>query len=220
VREGKWEEKVRDLLEEYGLDGYDVGVCREDVWKTLVARSVAEEEERRWRAIVESKSKLRTYQRLKKSYGFERYLDLEDGWVRRRIARLRAGTVELRVETGRWKGESVEERVCAVCGVVEDESHFIEECECGRLARGILMKEIEGEGVERKEILDWVLGGFARSGLEWGVVVGQFLRRLWEARGGLENGGGRRKKNNSRGGGYKNSGRSGGGKKGRKRRKI
>ena len=39
---------------------------------------------------------------------------------------LRGGTNKLRIETGRWRGESQEESVCKVCLCedVEDERHF------------------------------------------------------------------------------------------------
>ena len=76
-----------------------------------VEKKVREEEKRRWRVEIESKPKLRTYLKLGPDFEYQCYLDLEDGWVRRRLARLRAGTVQLRVETGRWVGESLEERV-------------------------------------------------------------------------------------------------------------
>ena len=56
----------------------------------------------------------------------------------------------------------------------------------GRLAREVLLVEV-GEKVAGKEkLLQWVLGGFVEDGIEWGAVVGRFLRRVWELRGGLE----------------------------------
>ena len=49
---------------------------------------------------------------------------------RKLIAALRSGTNWLRVETGRWSKEMVENRKCMVCasGSVEDEEHFLLRC--------------------------------------------------------------------------------------------
>jgi len=113
VRNGRWEQKVEELIKSYEIDSeFDARWWEENSWKKEVEDKVKEKEERRWRIEIESKPKLRTYVRLDVKLGLKRYLDLEDSWVRRRIARLRAGTVQLRVETGRWIGESLEERVC------------------------------------------------------------------------------------------------------------
>jgi hypothetical protein len=93
----------------------------------------------------------------------------------------RDGTIESR------DGEvGLEERVCEECGVVEDEYHFIVECERGRLAREVLLVEVGEKVAGKDKLLQWVLGGFVKDGIEWGVVVGRFLRRVWESRGGLE----------------------------------
>ena len=53
-------------------------------------------------------------------------------WI---LAKLRGGTAELRLETGRWVGLRREDRVCAHCslGEVEDVEHFVSRC--GKLAR-------------------------------------------------------------------------------------
>jgi hypothetical protein len=80
----------------------------------------------------------------------------------------------------------LEERVCEKCGVVEDEYHFIVECERGKLAREVLLVEVGEKVAGKDKLLQWVLGGFVKDGIEWGAVVGRFLRRVWESRGGLE----------------------------------
>ena len=47
------------------------------------------------------------------------------------LAKLRGGTAELRVETGRWNGLKKEERICKQCtmGEVANEEHFLLRCE-------------------------------------------------------------------------------------------
>ena len=55
---------------------------------------------------------------------------------RRRLVKLRGGTEELGVETGRWHGVRREERICKHCrvGEVEDVRHLVMRCSyiCGR----------------------------------------------------------------------------------------
>ena len=42
------------------------------------------------------------------------------------LVRFRSGTMPLRIETGRWQGTPLEERLCLVCnrGIVEEKYHF------------------------------------------------------------------------------------------------
>ena len=45
---------------------------------------------------------------------------------RRMLMKLRGGTAEMRIETGRWCGLRRDERICKMCdrGEVEDVEHF------------------------------------------------------------------------------------------------
>ena len=74
-------------------------------------------------------SKLRTYMLIKNKLKYEGYLDQEDRRVRREMSRLRSGTNNLRIEKGRYNGETREKRVCwSGCHAIEDEKHFLMEC--------------------------------------------------------------------------------------------
>ena len=50
--------------------------------------------------------------------------------LRRELARIRTGSCDLRIETGRWTREQVQDRLCCICAqeVVETEGHFLLEC--------------------------------------------------------------------------------------------
>ena len=48
---------------------------------------------------------------------------------RRKLSKLRCGSHDLSIETGRYKKQAVEERLCLNCNKVEDELHFLMECE-------------------------------------------------------------------------------------------
>ena len=60
---------------------------------------------------VAKKSKLREYRKLKSRLVLEDYVIELDREKRRQLTMLRGGTNKLRIETGRWRGESEEERV-------------------------------------------------------------------------------------------------------------
>jgi len=82
------------------------------------------------------KTKLRTYRTIKQTLTFEQNLNSKDRQARQTMTRLRGGTNELRIETGRYpitnrdRRLEVEERRCLVCmsGEIEDESHFVVDC--------------------------------------------------------------------------------------------
>ncbi len=79
-------------------------------------------------------SKLRTYRLFKSSYNPEMYL-LENIPTSHRsaFAKFRCGTAPIRIETGRYEGIPVENRICFHCcsldqNIVESEIHVITEC--------------------------------------------------------------------------------------------
>ena len=78
-----------------------------------------------------NKLKLRTYWTFKHSYTTEPYLLCNIRHKYRSVtARLRNGTLPLRIETGRYTGLQPEDRKCTLCSdnVVEDEIHFVFDC--------------------------------------------------------------------------------------------
>ena len=65
------------------------------------------------------------------------------------LAKLRGGTAELRIETGRWRGLERLERICKCCesGEVEYVEHLVMRCAYVKEERGKLM-ELMDERVE------------------------------------------------------------------------
>lgn len=77
----------------------------------------------------ETMKKLRTYKVLKQNFGIESYLDaINDKSIRKSLTSFRVSSHRLRIERGRYFGEKPDERLCNVCNVVEDEVHFM--CQC------------------------------------------------------------------------------------------
>ena len=86
---------------------------------------------------MQHKPKLRTYRQLKTKLQFEHtYLTMRDREAREVMTRLRGGTNELRIETGRYaitnrdRPLDAHERRCLIClsGEIEDETHFVLDC--------------------------------------------------------------------------------------------
>ena len=74
---------------------------------------------------------MRIYKLFKQNFGMEPYLeDIPDKILRRSLCSFRISTHRLRIERGRYCGEKPEERLCDSCNVVDNEVHFL--CECNK----------------------------------------------------------------------------------------
>ena len=100
-------------------------------------------EKERWQTEVSSKPKLRLYVNFKTEYGkTEEYVQkVRVKSHRSLLARLRGGTAPLQIETCRYIGLPVEERICRSCNTrqVEDEQHFCVGCPALEEARAPLL---------------------------------------------------------------------------------
>ena len=120
-------------------------VGSEKDWKTLIRLSIQSREEKEWREEMLLKPKLRTYRTLKLVLEKEEYLEsVKDNEERRMMTAMRGGTNSLRIETGRWEGEDLKDRICIICakGEIEDERHVILCCSAYRREREILFRTI------------------------------------------------------------------------------
>jgi len=102
-------------------------------WIKRLYDNVHREEEIAWQAAVAAKPKLRTYKTFKTKLELEKYLLSEHNKpARYLLTRIRSGTNQLRIETGRWKRpmEKEAERICNFCAddAIENEQHFILSC--------------------------------------------------------------------------------------------
>ena len=106
---------TKKLLMELGLGVYlEEQRVEEDKeqWGDLIKEKIHEREEREWWETIQIRPKLRTYILVKKELVYENYLDIKDEVGRKALARLRSGTNELRIETGRHEGLPRTERRC------------------------------------------------------------------------------------------------------------
>ena len=91
--------------------------------------------------------KLRTYNKISGTMGPKPYLMKPLSFPQRRsLARIRLGTLPLRIETGRYERpkKAAEERICDHCALnkVETEAHFLLECPKHHMMRSALFRNI------------------------------------------------------------------------------
>jgi hypothetical protein len=85
-----------------------------------------------WQTAIQQKPKLRFYVLFKNSLEPEKYVSLNlSRYERSVLAQIRLGILKIHVETGRFTNTKLEDRICKVCneGVIEDEDHFLFQCE-------------------------------------------------------------------------------------------
>ena len=84
-----------------------------------------------WSDSLQNVSKLKTYRTFKTTFERENYITLNLNKIERsQLAQLRFGILPLRIETGRYVGESPDITPCRRCNqqTVESEMHFLFEC--------------------------------------------------------------------------------------------
>ncbi len=99
--------------------------------------------EKNFKTVMEGK--LRTYCKIKTSFGSEKYLHIINNFtLRRALAKLRIFTHRLKTETGRYLKLEVSKRLCNKCDLnkIEDEIHFLLECPSTSTDRQVLIDMI------------------------------------------------------------------------------
>ena len=122
----KWCSNVHSLLKSIGMEeiwkANTLTQSEAKQWRSRIKERIREREETQWKESMQTKPKLRTYRQLKTKLQFERtYLTTRDREAREVMTRLRGGTNELRIETGRYaitnrdRPLELNERRCLIC---------------------------------------------------------------------------------------------------------
>ena len=131
-KERNWSTYTEELLKELDLgEHWERQEVRErkKEWNEKIRRRIQTREEAHWWRKVEESDKLRTYRTVKTKLIWEEYLKIDDEKGRKEMAKIRSGTNELRIETGRYEDLREEERQCWFgCDEIEDEEHFLMKC--------------------------------------------------------------------------------------------
>jgi hypothetical protein len=93
---------------------------------------------------IEGGNKLRTYRLFKSNHTMEKYLHIiKNKNHRQALTKLRVSNHKLRIETGRYTGTAIDQRVCDVCQTLEDEKHFLILCKKFEKERKPLFENIK-----------------------------------------------------------------------------
>ena len=172
---GSFCEAVRKTLEKLKLEhlwaSEQIGKFKD--WVIFINACVKRSETDLWQHKLSESRKLRTYRLLKTELRQEEYLSWQlPTHQRSQYARLRSGTHQLRVETGRWKEEKEEERICRICvtGKIDTEEHFLLDCYVfERLRQKLFLKIKENTGYDcsiMRENSEWLMDTLLGHGLE------------------------------------------------------
>ena len=132
-----WASKIRDILFRYGFGYAWENQSVQDLYNfiTLFSNRVKDCELQQWSTDSSEMSKLRTYRLIKDCRNEELYLSLPlPRRLRVALARFRTGSHNLEIETGRHHKMRPEDRLCKLCGLVnniiaiEDEFHVLLHC--------------------------------------------------------------------------------------------
>ena len=132
-RRVNWASLVKKLLSELGF--YEVwlqqNVGDHQMFLAIFKQRVRDSFIQTWNSEL-AESSMALFFRNTSDFGFKAYLNIVTvKKFRRALSRLRMSSHRLEVEMGRWKRPvkvAYGERKCRVCGVLEDEFHFLIEC--------------------------------------------------------------------------------------------
>lgn len=163
-----WSSDVKDIMNKLGVT--DAFNPRSTVNMTDVNVRIYNHYSMKWCQDIQGVAKLRTYRTFKSTPKCEEYvcLDLKK-YERSLLSHLRFGILPLRIETGRYVGEPVEQRLCRFCALnaVEDERHFLLECELYNQIRIDTIGEITAgtdyDNMTPEQRLSYMLNSFPRK---------------------------------------------------------
>ena len=124
-----WCSNVFKILEKLNLE--HLFYERKMVDITEIKDQLVNKQNYMWKQAVPKKPKLRTYCLFKETMGIENYVKYNlSSSERSAMAQFRFGILPLNIETGRFRNQALEERLCTLCefNEIEDESHFLFKC--------------------------------------------------------------------------------------------
>ena len=133
----------------------------------------------RWKTDIKNKPKLRTYVKLKQSYGTELYVRLNLTRPQRSIlAQLRCGILPLYIETGRYTNVKLENRICTFCddNKIENELHFTMNCSLYKDSRSIFFNSIN------MDFTYSLADNFRLLCIEQPRKLSKFISNIWQIR--------------------------------------
>ncbi len=127
--ENNWAYDIKQVMQKIGLTHHFDNKSTIDL--TLANNLLTEHYSNAWYANVQTTPKLRSYKLFKSEFTCEDYVKMNLMKNERSLlCQFRSGILPLRLETGRYVGETPEQRLCRFCTdqSVEDERHFLLTC--------------------------------------------------------------------------------------------
>ena len=173
---GFWAQEMSDLLQDHGLGHLYIHKQRVDVgrFKELAMMKYTA----KWLEDIHAKPKLRTYCQFKTEYECEKYVGYDLSKSQRSLcAQFRSGILPLHVETGRYTGTELDQRLCEYCelGEIEDETHFLLYCPFYHDLRKTLFDKVH---VDMSLDSDWVKYLFDNHMF----AISNFIHNAWSRR--------------------------------------
>ena len=131
----------------------------------------------KWLETVHSKPKLRTYKTFKSKLVPEDYvMRLMSRFHRSTFAKFRCGILPLSLEVGRYRGISIENRICPLCkNGIETELHFLFDCNVSDRGDFLQRTNIDSNVMSNKVKLRVLMDGHQKE-------TSAFVCNLWNQR--------------------------------------
>ena len=128
-----WARKVRALLFEsgFGEAWYNQGVGDVNVFCMMFKTRLLDMYQQDWHSRLHASTRASFYRSFNDQIQFRPYLDdVYSKMYRVALTRLVTSSHRLKIETGRWQRPILprENRICGICGKLDDEYHFLLEC--------------------------------------------------------------------------------------------
>ena len=187
-----WVSKVSELTQHFCLNNDMTTsefkrVCKQTLVNSFITTWDAE------RQNLEENPILRFYNKIKHTFGTENYLiGVKDDKFRTALAKLRSSSHTPAIESGRHSRPkvNVHERLCHVCQCVEDEIHFMLDCQINNDERAHFFTKVtraypEFESLSNIEKCDFVLSNQDNQLMTW---AGKFIYKSFARRSEILNG--------------------------------
>ena len=127
-----WVSLLKKMLFEYGFGDVWMWqyVGNDRLFLSQFRQRLYDVYKQEWRIQISETSQHRLYMHIKQDFCFESYLSIVNKELRIHISKLRLSSHLFLVERGRWVNRrlNIEDRLCALCNVREDEYHCMVEC--------------------------------------------------------------------------------------------
>ena len=170
---GNWSEDFFMIMDEINMQNHFLSHSIVDI--DMVKGLLYSSDYSKWNSDRFSKPKLRYYNMYKNSLEPEPYVLAELSKRKRSaIAQFRSGILPLSIETGRFRGVEINNRICPVCSqMVEDEFHFLMQCPAYQDLRATMFNRIACDHAYFAEMDD--LEKFIFANINYQNLIGSYL---------------------------------------------